>query len=155
MDERRLIFHCPGMAEGEKIPLEHTGRGADRSPEFLLENLSPQAKTLAVTLEDLSHPIRNFTHWVIWNIPAADRIPPDIPPGASVPSLGDARQGLGYGLHRYAGPKPPRGKRHFYRFSVYALDCAATLGPLSTKRAFLRKAKDHILQKGSVTCCFE
>ena len=117
MDERRLIFHCPGMAEGEKIPLEHTGRGADRSPEFLLENLSPQAKTLAVTLEDLSHPIRNFTHWVIWNIPAADRIPPDIPPGASVPSLGDARQGLGYGLHRYAGPKPPRGKRHFYRFS--------------------------------------
>ena len=28
----------------------------------------------AITLEDLSHPIKNFTHWIIWNIPVADKI---------------------------------------------------------------------------------
>jgi len=30
----------------------------------VIKNLSPSAKTLAVTLEDLSHPIKDFTHWI-------------------------------------------------------------------------------------------
>lgn len=49
--------------------------------EFIIKNLSPNAKTLAVALEDISHPIKDFTHWIIWNIPAADRIKKNIPSG--------------------------------------------------------------------------
>lgn len=30
-------------------------------------------------------------------------------------------QGLAYGWYRYAGPKPPKGKKHLYRFTLYAL----------------------------------
>ncbi len=65
--------------------------GQDILPEFVIKNLSPNAKTLAVTLEDLSHPIKDFTHWIIWNIPAAGRIRKSIPAGKSVPALGNAR----------------------------------------------------------------
>ena len=70
MTNKTLDFVCDGMENGGRFPVEHTGRGRDASPGFSIRNLSPEAKTLAVTLEDLSHPVKNFTHWVIWNIPA-------------------------------------------------------------------------------------
>ena len=39
-------IRCPGVENGTFL-LDHTGRGADRSPELVLENLSPEAVTLA------------------------------------------------------------------------------------------------------------
>ena len=152
MEIEVLHFHCPGLEDGGRFPLDNTGRGKDLSPEIVLENLSPQAKTLAVTLEDMSHPIKGFTHWVIWNIPAGPEIPGAIPAGRLVPGLG--RQGLGYGLFRYAGPKPPQGKRHMYRLTVYALDSEIDLPFPPVKRRFIRLAEAHILQQGSITCSF-
>lgn len=146
-----LFFECVGMKNGDSFPIANTGHGQDISPEFLIRNLSPDAKTLAITLEDIHHPLfKNFTHWLIWNIPAAERIPGAIPGGKRVPSLGNARQGIGYGWHKYAGPKPPKGTRHLYRFTVYALDSEIGLSILPTKRSFLKKARQHILQQGSM-----
>ena len=150
-----MNFKCAGLSDGGKFPIEYTGRGQDTSPEFILENLSLEAKTLAVILEDLSHPIKDFTHWVIWNIPAADRIGPAIPAGGTVPSLGGAKQGIGYGLHRYAGPKPPKGKTHVYRFTLYSLSQRLDLSSYAGKKTFLRKADRLILQAGSITGVFE
>ena len=150
-----LEFICTGIENGGIFPTENTGRGQDKSPEFILMNLSPQVKTLAIILEDVSHPIKNFTHWLIWNIPAANRVDSGISAGSYVPGLGGACQGVGYGFHRYAGPKPPNGKTHTYRFTVYALDCEVQLSVHSLKRAFLKKAEGHILQKGTMTANFE
>lgn len=152
MEGNLLNVYCPGIENG-RFRLEHTGRGVDLSPELALENLSPDAKTLAVVLEDMSHPIKGFTHWVIWNLPAADKIPGAVPAGKSVPN--GAVQGIAYGLHRYAGPKPPKGRTHTYRFTVYALDCVLKLVHGSRKRAFLRAAEGHILQSGSISGKFE
>ena len=149
---KSLEICCPGIQNVKFLP-DHTGRGRDLSPELILDGLSPEAKTLAVTLEDLSHPIKGFTHWVIWNLPAADRIPGAIPAGRTV--SGGGVQGVAYGLHRYAGPKPPRHTRHTYRFTVYALNCALDLSSSARKKAFLRKAEEHILQKGSISGEFE
>lgn len=150
-----LDFECKGMKNGSEFPIEYTGRGQDLSPEFTIKNLSPMAQTLAITLEDLSHPIKNFTHWLIWNIPATDKLEKGIPAGKTVPTLGNARQGIAYGLHRYAGPKPPKGKTHSYRFTVYALDREIYLNVRSTKKRFLKNAAPHILQKGSLIGTFE
>ena len=147
-----LAIRCPGVENGRFL-LDHTGRGRDLSPELILENLSPEAVTLAVTLEDMSHPIKDFTHWVIWNLPAADRIPGAIPAGRTV--LDGAVQGVAYGLHRYAGPKPPKGRTHTYCFTVYTLDCALDLPSGARKKTFLRAAEGHILQSGSISGEFE
>ena len=155
MESDFLEFRCVGIEDGGKIPIENTGRGQDISPEFVIENFSQKAKTLAVTLEDLLHPIKNFTHWIIWNIPAMNKVEKGIEAGKEVVVLGNARQGIGYGVHRYAGPKPPKGKKHIYRFSIYALDCGIDLSSNSMKKAFLKKAQGHILQKGSITAEFE
>ena len=56
MESYHLDFDCVGIDDGGIIPIENTGRGQDRSPEFLIWNLSPNAATLAITLEDLTHP---------------------------------------------------------------------------------------------------
>ena len=147
-------IRCPGVENGTFL-LDHTGRGRDRSPELVLENLSPEAVTLGVVLEDMSHPIKGFTHWVIWNLPVSDRIPGDIPAGKALPELGGAVQGVAYGLHRYAGPKPPKGRTHTYCFTVYTLDCALDLPSGARKKTFLRAAEGHILQSGSISGEFE
>ncbi len=150
-----LVFACGGMESGGEFPIENTGRGQDISPEIFIEDVSPGAKTLAVTLEDISHPLfRNFTHWLIWNIPAGAKIPGAIPKGKHVPGLGNARQGLGYGVYRYAGPKPPKGKRHLYRLTVYVLDSEVDLKFPATKSRFLAIARKHIVQQSSITCGF-
>ena len=151
MDNKLLQFTCSAIDENGCFCPEHTGYGQDISPAFVIENLSPDAKTLAITLEDLSHPIKGFTHWVIWNIPATSQIPEGISAGANAAVLQPARQGLAYGWHRYAGPKPPKGSNHRYRFTVYALDAELDLPANAFKKHFLKKAAGHILQKGEIT----
>ena len=154
MGIQALEIQCIGIETG-KFHIDHTGRGQNLSPELILKNLSPNAQTLAVILEDMSHPIKCFTHWVIWNIPAGDRIPGAIPVGKTVPALDGAVQGVAYGLHRYAGPKPPRGTQHKYRFTVFALDCRLDLSSSARKKTFLKKVEGHILQCGSIFGEFE
>ena len=95
----QLKFSLPDFKNGDKFPVDYTGRGKDISPEIVIENLSDNAKTLAVTLEDISHPIKNFTHWIIWNIPATSKIEQAIPKGKYISNIG-ATQGIAYGMHR-------------------------------------------------------
>lgn len=151
MGDDILKFKCSGIDAQGKILLEYTGYGNDISPEFVIENLSSSAKIIAITLEDLSHPIKGFTHWVIWNIPATNIIRKGILAGKNVNLYEKAKQGVAYGWHRYAGPKPPKGKSHLYRFTLYALDCEMDLSANVMKKSFLKKAEGHILQKGEVT----
>lgn len=149
--QETLIIRLP-FEEVGTFPTQNTGRGEDISPEITIENLSPQAVSLAVTLEDISHPVKNFTHWVIWNIPADNVIKGGIKPGKHLPD--GSVQGIGYGMHRYAGPKPPKGTTHSYRLTVYSLDCMLDISAVSFKGKFLKEA-GHILQKGSITGKFE
>lgn len=155
MENNALMFECAGLTDGGTFPVEYTGRGKDISPEFILHNLSENTVSLIITLEDLSHPVRRFTHWIIWNLPAADQIAKAIPHGKEPASLQGAAQGIGYGFHRYAGPKPPKGRSHKYCFTIYALDCRLNLKPFSSKRKVLRRARRHIIQKGSIIGYFE
>ncbi len=155
MKQNILEFECVGIKDGNKFPIENTGRGKNLSPEFIIKNLSSDAKTLIIILEDLSHPMKDFTHWIIWNIPAANVIPKALPAGKIVSTLNGAIQGIGYGFHCYAGPKPPKGKSHQYGFTIYALDCLLDLKASSTKRKVLSKASGHIIQKGKICGYFE
>lgn len=151
-DIETLRFHCPNLEDGGRFPRENTGRGSDLSPEIILDDLSPEAKTLAVTLEDLSHPMKDFTHWVMWNFPARNVIPGRLPKRERLEC--GAVQGVAYGMHRYAGPKPPPFISHSYRLTVYALDCALGIGANARKRQFLEAADGHVLQMGSLTAQF-
>lgn len=140
------------------IPQRYTGRGEDVSPPLEVTGLSPDAKSIAIIMNDLDIPmIREYNHWLIWNIPAQPAIPEAIPAGASVASLGGAAQGIGYGKHAYRGPKPPMfiKQPHRYQFHVYALDCMLDLPTDSRKQALLQAIESHMVQHGSITGIYQ
>lgn len=151
-----LEFECVGLKDRKKFPIEYTGRGKDNSPEFILHNLSPNAKTIAIILDDVKHHLFGvYNHWLIWNIPAQSKIHGSIPAGKKVPSLGEAMQGKGYGRYKYAGPKPPKGKQHEYKFTIYTLDAKIDLNNNAKKKQLLQAIEPHIIQVGEVTGVFE
>jgi|GEM_PF-3777447 len=64
-----LQFVCAGLTEGGVFPMKYTGRGENKSPEFAIRNLSPNAKTIAITMDDIKNPLfGTLNHWVIWNM---------------------------------------------------------------------------------------
>ena len=146
-----LRVTSPAFADGGLIPVEHTGFGADRSPELRLEGLYAGALSLAVILDDMGHPIPAYNHWTIWNLPPRPVIPGGIPQGERVEALGEAVQGRGYGRNRYRGPKPPFHWSHLYHFNVYALDCVLDLPPTARKKDLLAAMEGHILQNALLT----
>ncbi len=147
----KLTVTSPCFEDGGLIPIEYTGYGADRSPELLLNGLSKEAVSIAVIMNDMSHPIPEYNHWVIWNIPALNVIPGDIPHGVKVEAWSQTVQGIGYGKNCYRGPKPPFNWSHMYRFNVYVLDCFLDLPVRSRKKVLLKAMESHILQQAALT----
>lgn len=148
---QELKVTSPAFAEGGLIPVKHTGHGDDISPALRLEGLTSEAKSLAILMDDLDHPIPAYSHWVIWNLPVLPVIPEHLPHGESVAGFPGAMQGRGYGRHRYRGPKPPFRWSHRYRFTVYALDTRLSLPAEARKRQVLQAMQGHILQQGELT----
>ncbi|MDD3213291.1 MAG: YbhB/YbcL family Raf kinase inhibitor-like protein [Eubacteriales bacterium] len=139
---------------GGYIPKKHTGFGEDISPAFQLSGLSPEAVSIAITMDDLDIPfISSLNHWLIWNIPKSEIIPENIPYGPTVPALSDAKQGIAYGRSRYRGPKQPVfvRKMHRYLFRFYVLDCFLQLGSNARKPDLLKAMDGHVLQQGDIT----
>jgi len=152
MAEIVLKVTSPSFEDGDWIPRKHSARGEDLSPPLVLEGISPDAKAIAITLDDASHPlISNYNHWVIWDIPVQNSIPEAISHGPSVDSLGHAVQGKAYGKHRYKGPKPPLKAVHTYVFTVFILDCTCGISPRSKKADLLKTMQGHVLQKSTLS----
>lgn len=150
-----LKVRSDAFDEGGWIPERYTARGADISPDFELESIAPNAKSIAITLDDASHPLfPNYNHWVIWNIAIQPVIPEAIAHGKFVENLG-ATQGIAYGRHRYKGPKPPQKSIHIYVFTIYTLDCAMDLDASCRKQDFVNNAEGHILQQATLTGKFQ
>ncbi len=135
--------------DGGTIPIRYTGYGKNISPEFKIKNLSSKAKSLVIILEDLSHPIKNFTHWIAWNIKAEAIIPED------VGSMENVMQGIAYGFHKYAGAKPPMFQKHNYKYTIYSLDNTLELSSNIMKKKLLKAMNGHILQKGTIIGYFK
>ena len=136
------------------IPKKYTGRGEDVSPPMKIHAISYEAKSIAIIMDDIDHPIGVYNHWLIWNIPAAyDEIPEAIPKEEEVvPSLGNAVQGKSAygGKHYYRGPKPPFGT-HKYVFKVYVLDSFLNIKNDAGKKELQEAMDGKILQYGTLT----
>ncbi|WEV68128.1 YbhB/YbcL family Raf kinase inhibitor-like protein [Bifidobacterium sp. ESL0769] len=151
----RIEVACGGIDENGKFKAEFTGRGSDISPEFTFSGIPDKAKSLAIVLRDMSHPLfGEMTHWIIWDLPVMDTLPAGIARGAR-PGIGDAVQGMAYGCHRYRGPKPPKGTSHRYEFTVYALDRQLGLGPMISYRKLKAELDGKVVGMGKVEGTFE
>ena len=152
-----LKLTSPAFAECGSIPKRYTGFGEDLSPALRLSGLCDAAVSIALVLDDLDVPLcKTYCHWLVWNLPPMAELPEGIPQGSSVPALGNAAQGIGYGTHRYRGPYPPPFLRtpHRYVFRAYALDCRLNLPSTARRRALMKAMSGHILQEASLLGTF-
>lgn len=144
----KLTVTSSAFADGGMIPEEYSGNGKDISPELQLSRLDKAAVSLAVIMDDIDHPLVGvYNHWLIWSLPATESIPAEIPEGEQVAQLNNAVQGIGYGKHRYRGPKPPFGS-HRYKYHVFVLDKKLDLPASAKKKDLLAAMEGHMLQYG-------
>lgn len=143
-----MIVSSTAFENNGKIPLKHTGFGEDFSPKLAITDVPEDTESFVIILDDLDVPFcKNFTHWVIWNIPVTGVIPEGLPHGAVITEPISACQGVAWGKHRYRGPKQPFfiKKEHRYVFTVYALDCQLDISVDSCKKNLIDAMRGHIL----------
>jgi Raf kinase inhibitor-like YbhB/YbcL family protein len=110
---------------GGELPRDATCEGANTSPALAWSGVPPEAKSLALIIDDPdapdpAAPKTTWAHWLLYNLPPATTslargITPDRLPA-------DTRQGKNdFGRTGYGGPCPPIG-RHRYVHHLYALD---------------------------------
>ena len=127
------------------IPNRFTCDSADISPELAWTNPPEGARSFALITDDPDAPSGTFTHWVLFNIPAAaHNLPQNV---SKVDELPDgSRQGRnGFRKIGYGGPCPPPSKPHRYFFKLYALDAMLDLKPGATKEEVEQAMHGHVL----------
>jgi len=126
------------------IPSKYTCDGKNISPPLMIENCSPEAKSIAIIVDDPDAPMGTWVHWVLWNIsPNVKEIKEDTVPAAAVEGVNNFKR------HSYGGPCPPSGP-HRYFFKVYALDTKLNINPDSNKTDLEKAMKGHIIAEGQI-----
>src|SRR5262245_46504118 len=115
----------PAFANDANIPSKFTCDAGQQNPSPALEwkDAPAGAKSFVLIMHDPDAPLPGgFTHWVLFDIPAATTsLPEGFQPGSVGVSGNSGFRRAGYG-----GPCPPSGVHH-YHFTLSALD-VPTLG---------------------------
>jgi Raf kinase inhibitor-like YbhB/YbcL family protein len=134
----------PVFKDGEKIPKDYTRDGADKSPPLHLEEVPPQAKSLALIMEDPDAPSGTFNHWLLFNMdPKIHDIRENSPPAMATQGRND------WGEVQYGGPKPPSGE-HRYFFKAFALDSVLPLARGVPREELEKAMSGHVLDQASL-----
>ena len=149
-----LELTSPSFQSNGDIPARFTCEGADVSP--LLHWTDPPAGTrsFALILYDPDAPGGDFTHWVLYDLPAGARKLPEALPASG--EVRGARQGRNsFGKLGYGGPCPPPGAPHRYIFKLYAVDRRLEL-PAGASRSAVEKALGgHVLGRAELAGRFK
>ncbi|MBI4673241.1 MAG: YbhB/YbcL family Raf kinase inhibitor-like protein [Chloroflexi bacterium] len=154
-DDTRILTPPPGLGqiqvtsraftEGGAIPKKFTCSGENISPALQWRGAPSATKSLALIVDDPDAPVRTFTHWVAYDLPATQT---GIGEGAPVAGTSGKNSS---GKTGYMGPCPPSGE-HRYIFTVFALDVDSLgLAPEATKDQVIAAMQGHILKQGSLT----
>jgi len=152
--EVRMILTSPGFADGSIMPFDCGYESSNRSPALSWADPPLGARSFAVVCQDRNGPnSRPWTHWLVWNIGAAEtRLAPGL---LQYPRLDDGtEQGLNdYLEYGWSGPCPPAGV-HGYSFTLYALDEAIRpAGP--TSGAVLAALSAHAIGTARLTGLYD
>jgi len=121
----------PAFKNNDRIPIKFTADGEDINPELIISDVSRNAKSLVLILDDPdAQRVVGYiwVHWVAFDIPINGdkvKIEENSMPGVSGEST--------YKKEEYGGPNPPRGTGvHNYHFKVYSLDINLNLPKMSS-----------------------
>ncbi|MFO8051891.1 MAG: YbhB/YbcL family Raf kinase inhibitor-like protein [Thermoplasmatota archaeon] len=130
------------ISHKKSIPPKFTDDGEDINPHLAWSDVPPEAKSLALIVDDPDAPKGTWTHWLVDNIPPRDGqiAQGEIPEGAKL-AKND------FGKMVYGGPSPPSGT-HRYFFKLYALDIA-NIGT-TEKKDFYKIVEEHKIDEAQL-----
>jgi hypothetical protein len=136
--------------QGSQIPGKFTCDGEEVSPQLAWSAPPAGTASFALLVTDPDAPRGTFTHWVLYDLPAATRsLPEGLPARGELPD--GARQGRnGFGSLGYGGPCPPGNSPHHYIFTLYALDTKLNLPGGATRTQVEEAMQGHILAHGEL-----
>ena len=131
------------FAQDSPIPSEFTCDDRNTSPPLMISDVPPNAKSLALIMDDPDAPIGTFVHWVAWNIPVnTKQLQKGNEPGGAAGKNGAGKTG-------YIGPCPPSGT-HRYFFKLYALDTTLNIPDGSNKAELESAMQGHIITRAEM-----
>lgn len=135
------------FVNGSSIPQKYTCLGAGINPPMEIQDVSQEAKSLALLVDDPDAPVGLFTHWVMWNIdPSTTEISENELPNEAMEGL-NSSGGVGW-----TAPCPPRGTGvHHYNFILFALSEKLDLPGKSKREEFLEALKKLVIDKAELT----
>ncbi|MGE5041714.1 MAG: YbhB/YbcL family Raf kinase inhibitor-like protein [Candidatus Levyibacteriota bacterium] len=128
----------PAFLNNTAIPAKYTCQGENINPQLDFSEIPPQAKSLALLVDDPDAPMGTWTHWVVFNMP------PDITRIVENSKPGGVEGLTSFGKAGYGGPCPPSGT-HRYFFKLYALDIKLDSPEKADKNSILKLMQGHIL----------
>ncbi len=141
-EQEELKVKSQAFGMGESIPEKYTCDGEDVNPPLEIENVPAGTQSLALIMDDPDAPIGNFTHWVVFDIPAGKtKIEEGSVPG--VEGMND------FSRTSYMGPCPPSGE-HRYFINVYALKDTLGLESKAQREKVEKAMKGKAIAKGSL-----
>jgi Raf kinase inhibitor-like YbhB/YbcL family protein len=140
----KMKITSPAFEEGATIPEKFTKNGQNVSPELRIEGLPPEAKSLALIVDDPDAPVGLFTHWIVWNIdPKTTQIAEGSATGAAIQGKND------FGEIGYGGPQPPSGTHRYY-FKMFALNSTLDLKSGAKRKEIDAAMNGHIIAQGQL-----
>jgi Raf kinase inhibitor-like YbhB/YbcL family protein len=152
--ETEMELTSPAFADGGAIPVDYTCDGQDISPELSWSSAPEGTQSFALILDDPDSPSGDFTHWIIFNIPADTSAL--VVAVATAPLSVVVEQGENdFGTIDYRGPCPPSGSSHHYRFALYALDITLELEAGATRVQLLDAMAGHVLAQAELVGVYQ
>ena len=148
--EMAFSMKSSAFDEGATIPKKYSCEGEDVSPPLAWSDAPKGTASFALICDDPDAPVGNWTHWVLWGLPADTMTLSEGVPKTATLANG-AKQGLNsWPKVGYNGPCPPPGKPHRYFFKLFALDTALTLSDKTDKARLEKALQGHILGEAHV-----
>jgi len=147
-----FVLKSSAFTDGQAMPRDYTGDGADDSPPLTWGNVPPGTVELALIVEDPDAPNGDFVHWVAFGMSASMTA---LKQGVSPQEPGFVQGRNDFGHVGYRGPALPPGKVHHYHFRLMALDRATGLSPNADKGALRQAVRGHIIAEAKLSGTYQ
>ena len=147
-----MEFIVHGWPPAGAVESLYTCDGANLSPALEWRDLPAETRSLVLWMVDPDAPSGFFLHWLLFNLPPDDG---GLPQGVRELPDGTREGTNNFGSLGYAGPCPPPGKPHRYRFELFALDGLLQLSDGVTQRHVNRAMQHRVLATARVESLYE
>lgn len=158
-EQTTMKLTSSAFSHNQTIPAVYTCDGQNVNPPLIIAQVPPNAKSLALIVDDPDAPMGTWTHWTVWNIdPSTKKIEENNIPSSALntalpresKSFMAANEGLtSFGKRGYGGPCPPPGT-HRYFFKLFALETTLSLSSEASKQELEKAIEGHVVDQAEL-----